>query len=308
MGKPLASRILKYFEEDEIKSVAETAAGLGTVPRTILDGIITEFTEKIDVGSDLHSTLGEVEKLLNGVVSSERIAEIMQDLRGTDKRAVWPRLSQMQETPVSNYLMKEHPQVAAYVLSKATPVAAAAVIEAMPGEMRSQVMRRMLTMKHVMDVPNEVLENVLHDELLHKGAGAGGVNIHARIADIINRMNREHMDEVFAALNEFRPKEAEKVKALLFTFDDIVKLRARLRVQAVRSGAAGAGGSGAERRRPQADGADPGRAWRAQPAHYRVGACRRRQSAAQGCTQGTPDHRGPGAQTVGEGRYRHPWR
>ncbi len=225
MGKPLANRVLKHFEEDEIKSVAETAASLGTVPRPMLEEIIAEFTEKVDIGSDLHTTLSEVEQLLSGVVPPERIAEIMQDLRGSDKRAVWPRLSQMSEIPVANYLMKEHPQMAAYVLSKAMPVAAAAVLEAMPGEMRSELMRRMLTMKHVTDLPSEVLEDALHEELLHKGTGGGANNIHARIADIINRMKREHMDEVFAALNEFRPKEAEKVKGLLFTFDDIVKLR-----------------------------------------------------------------------------------
>ena len=225
MGKPLANRIMKHFEEDEIKSVAETAASLGTIPRPVLEEIITEFTEKVDVGSDLHTTLSEVEELLAGLVPPDRIAEIMQDLRGSDKRAVWPRLSQMTETPVANYLMKEHPQMAAYVLSKATPVAAAAVLESMPGEMRSDLMRRMLTMKHVLDFPGEILEDTLHEELLHKGTGGSTGNIHARIADIINRMKREHMDEVFTALNEFRPKEAEKVKGLLFTFDDIINLR-----------------------------------------------------------------------------------
>jgi len=225
MGKPLATRVLKYFEEEEIKSVAESAANLGTIPRPLLDTIILEFTQNADHGTDLHTTLVEVEKLLNGVVTPDRIAEIMQDLRGIDKRAVWPRLSQMSESPVANYLMKEHPQIAAYVISRATPVAAAAVLEAMPSELRSELMRRMLTMKHVFELPVEILEDALNDELLHKGMNAGGVDIHSRIADVINRMSREHMDEVFAALNEFRPKEAEKVKSLLFTFDDIVKLR-----------------------------------------------------------------------------------
>jgi len=224
MGKPLAARVLKYFEEEEIKSVAESAANLGTIPRSTLDDIIKEFTEKAGTGSDLHTTLEEVEKLLTGVVPNERIAEIMQDLRGIDKRAVWSRLSQMSEIPVANYLMREHPQVAAYVISRATPVSAAAVLEVMPGEMRSELMRRMLTMKHVRDVPVEILEDALNDELLHKGMNAGGNDIHSRIADVINRMSRDHMDEVFAALNEFRPKEAEKVKGLLFTFEDIVNL------------------------------------------------------------------------------------
>ncbi len=154
------------------------------------------------------------------------IAKILEDLQGSgDKRAVWARLSQMSETPVALYLMKEHPQVAAFVLSKATPVMAASVLEAMPNELRSDLMRRMLTMKHVMEQPLAIVETALHEELLHKGTGTGGVNIHARIADIINRMSREHMDEVFTALNEYRPKEAEKVKGLLFTFEDIGKLR-----------------------------------------------------------------------------------
>jgi flagellar motor switch protein FliG len=225
MGKPLAARVLKYFEEEEIKTVAESAARLGTIPRPVLNVIIQEFTQKADAGTDLHSTLDEVELMLKGVVPPERIAEIMQDLRGVDKRAVWPRLSMMQEIPVANHLMKEHPQVAAFVVSKASPAAAAAVLEAMPGEVRSELMRRMLTMKHVFDFPVSVLEDSLHEELLHKGGAGGGENIHAKIADVINRMSRDHMDEVFEALNQFRPKEAEKVKGLLFTFDDIIKLR-----------------------------------------------------------------------------------
>jgi flagellar motor switch protein FliG len=226
MGKPFAARVLKHFEEDEIKSVAESAAALGTVPRRMLDDLITEFTTKVDAGTDLHATASEVEQLLTGLVPPEMIAKLLLDLQGGgDKRAVWLRLSQMSETPVALYLMKEHPQVAAFVLSKATPVMAASVLEAMPSALRSDLMRRMLTMKHVMEQPLAIVETALHEELLHKGAGTGGVNIHARIADIINRMSREHMEEVFTALNDYRPKEAEKVKGLLFTFEDIGKLR-----------------------------------------------------------------------------------
>jgi flagellar motor switch protein FliG len=145
-------------------------------------------------------------------------------VRGDKSKSVWPRLSQMPETPVSQFLSREHPQVAAFVLSKASPALAAAVLETLPPEMRNELMRRMLTLKHVMDVPLKLLENGLAEELLRKAARNSGQDIHARIADIINRMKRETMDEVFDVLNEYRPKEAEKVKALLFTFDDLVKL------------------------------------------------------------------------------------
>ncbi len=226
MGKPFATRVLKHFEEEEIRSVAESAASLGTVTRTTLDELITDFTANIGAGADLHGTAGEVEQLLTGLVEPDVMARIMLALSGEgDKRAVWDRLTKMPPAPVAQYLTKEHPQIAAFVLSRAAPVMAAAVLEAMPNALRSDLMRRMLTMKHVMDEPIAIIETSLHEELLHKGAGTATVEVHARIADIINRMSREHMDEVFTALNEYRPKEAEKVKGLLFTFDDIAKLR-----------------------------------------------------------------------------------
>jgi flagellar motor switch protein FliG len=225
MGKPLATRILKHFDEEEMKTLVKSASELGTVPRPVLDGIIDEFSHKIKEGADLQGTVGEAEKLLAGIVPPEQLAEIMSDVRAEDKRAVWPRLSQMPDTPIAQYLMKEHPQGAAYVLSRVTPACAAAVLELMPLELRKDLMRRMLTIKHVLDFPVQILERALKDELLHAAGQRGGQDVHARLADIINRMKREHMDEAFQALNEYRPKEAEKVKALLFTFDDIAKLR-----------------------------------------------------------------------------------
>lgn len=225
MGKPLASRILKHFDENEMKILVKSASDLGTVPRIVLDTVIREFTSKIDEGSDLEGSAGEAEQLLQGVVPPEQLAELMADIRGEDKRAVWPRLSQLPDTPIAQYLMKEHPQVAAFVLSKTSPACAAPVLELMPNELRKDLMRRMLTIKHVLDLPLQILEKSLNDELLHNASRNAGQDIHARIADIINRMKREHIDEVFQALNEYRPKEAEKVKGLLFTFEDIIKLR-----------------------------------------------------------------------------------
>jgi flagellar motor switch protein FliG len=224
MGKPLASRVLKYFDEEEIRALARAAAELGSVSRAQLDEVVAEFTGGIGMGSDVRGSIGEAEQLLSGIVSKEQLDEILSDVRGDRSKSVWPRLSQMPEIPVSQFLQREHPQVAAFVLSKASPALAAAVLETLPPDFRNELMRRMLTLKHVMDVPLKVLETALAEELLRKAARNSGQDVHARIADIINRMKRETMDEVFDVLNEFRPKEAEKVKALLFTFDDLVKL------------------------------------------------------------------------------------
>ena len=56
-----------------------------------------------------------------------------------------------------------------------------------------------------------------------------GADTHAKMADIINKMERDHMENVLQSLAETRPKSAEILKSLLFTFDDIVKLKPKAR-------------------------------------------------------------------------------
>jgi len=50
------------------------------------------------------------------------------------------------------------------------------------------------------------------------------------MADIINKMDREQMEDVLQSLAETRPKTAETLRGLLFTFDDLIKLPPRTRM------------------------------------------------------------------------------
>jgi flagellar motor switch protein FliG len=85
-------------------------------------------------------------------------------------------------------------------------------------------MRRMLALKIVLEKPIQILEGAVKEELLYKSAKNAGPTIHARLADIINKMERKQMDEILTDLEQHRPKEAELVRSLLFTFDDLSKL------------------------------------------------------------------------------------
>jgi flagellar motor switch protein FliG len=91
------------------------------------------------------------------------------------------------------------------------------------------MMRRMLTIKPVVEDTMRVLERTLHEDFLLNFSRNMGADSHARIADIINKMERDHMENVLQSLAETRPKSAEILKSLLFTFDDITKLTPRNR-------------------------------------------------------------------------------
>jgi flagellar motor switch protein FliG len=162
--------------------------------------------------------------LLAGVIQPEQLASIMSGLRSDSQRSVWLRLGELPETTLNQFLLKEHPQIAAYVLSKTGAGTAATILRQLPASLRVEVVRRILAMRRITDGALSVIEQSLQDELLVKVSKESGPAVHSRVADIINKMERHQMEEVLSDLEKHRPKDAKLVKGLLFTFDDISRL------------------------------------------------------------------------------------
>ena len=74
-----------------------------------------------------------------------------------------------------------------------------------------------------------ILEKTLHEDLTLNFARNLGADTYARVADIINKMERGHIEDMLKSLSEKRPKSAEVLKELLFTFDDVVNLTPKAR-------------------------------------------------------------------------------
>lgn len=229
MGKPAAGRLLKYFEPDEIKRITQSASRLGAVSPDLLDTVVESFAEEFASGSSLVGTVNEVEKLLTGLLPADQVADILADLRGNANRSVWERMATVSESSLASYLVKEHPQTAALILSKVKPAIAAKVMGHLPLPVRNTVMRRMLSFKPVTDDVMQAVERALHEDFLINGSRNSGADTHAKMADIINKMDRQQMDEALTSLSDTLPKSVEILKGLLFTFDDIVKLAPRAR-------------------------------------------------------------------------------
>jgi flagellar motor switch protein FliG len=230
MGKPLAARLLKHFDPDELKLITRSVAGLGAIRMHSLEGVIEEFAGQFLNGVDLLGSASEVEQLLSGVLSQAQIAELMADVNDGATQPMWERLSTVTDNAFANYLLKEHPQTAALILSKVAPSCAARAMALFPRERRNALMRRMLSMSSVTEPAMRVLEATLREDLLLKASRNNADDQNARMADIINKMEREQMEDVLQSLAETRPKTAETLRGLLFTFDDVVKLQPRARM------------------------------------------------------------------------------
>jgi flagellar motor switch protein FliG len=229
LDKPVAARLLAKFDPVELRQVTRAAAELGAVPVATLEALIEEFAGYFSNGVDLIGSAGQVQQLLAGVVPPEQIADIMSEVLGNSNHSLWERISSVSETVLAGYLVKEHPQTAALILSKVSPNCAAKVMGHLPRELRNGLMRRMLSLKPVTEPPVRLLEGAMHEDLLVNVARNTNTDSHSRLADIINKMERNQMEDVLQSLAESRPREAEVLKGLLFTFDDIVNLSPKAR-------------------------------------------------------------------------------
>jgi flagellar motor switch protein FliG len=229
MGKPLAGRLLRHFDPDELKSITRAVASLGAIQMHSLEGLIEEFAGQFLNGVDLLGSASEVEQLLAGVLSPGQIAEIMADVGDGAAQPMWERISTVSDSIFANYLLREHPQTAAFILTKVSPACAAKVMALFPRERRNSLMRRMLNISAVTEPALRILEIVLREDLLGKASRNSADDQNVRMADIINKMEREQMEDVLQGLAETNPKTAETLRGLLFTFDDVIKLQPRAR-------------------------------------------------------------------------------
>jgi flagellar motor switch protein FliG len=229
MGKPLAGRLLKHFDTNELKLITRSVAELGVVPVPTLEMVVEDFASQFMRGTDLRGSPTEVEDLLTGALSPEEIADVMSDVTGNSNAAIWDKLSNVPEAVIANFLAKEHPQTVAFILSKVSPACAAKVMGLLPRDLRNEIMRRMLSAAPVSEPAVRIIQSQLQEDLLSSVSRQGGNEQNVRMANILNKLERDQMDDVMQNLAATRPKAAEVLRGLMFTFDDIVKLQPRAR-------------------------------------------------------------------------------
>ncbi len=228
MGKPLASRLLGHFDPAELKLITRSAAQLGSVPIDVLEDLVEEFAGEFSNGVELRGTVDGAQDLLTGVLPPEQVADIMSDVLGSSNSGLWEKIATVPAPALGEYLGRQHPQVLALGLSKLPPAAAAGIMEVLPRELRNEATRRLLGLGAVADAALRVIETQVHQDLIVLPPTPVGAAT-AKIANIINKMAPEHVEDVLKALQVERPEEAEALRAKLFTFDDLLTLPPKTR-------------------------------------------------------------------------------
>lgn len=224
LGEAHCSRLFSMMHEDEIKDISAAMAQLGSVRADVVERLCIDFTEGMGTAGNLVGSFESTERLLQKALPRDRAAQIMEEIRGPAGRTMWDKLGNVNEAVLSNYLKNEYPQTVAVVLSKVRPDHAARVLTLLPDSFAMEVVMRMLRMESVQKDVLDGVEKTLRAEFMSNLARATRRDAHEMMADIFNNLDRQAEGRFIAALEERNRDAAERIKALMFTFNDLARL------------------------------------------------------------------------------------
>jgi flagellar motor switch protein FliG len=224
LGEEQSSKLFAMMDDEEIKEISQTMANLGTVNSSVVERLFVEFADQISTTGSLVGSLESTERLLLKTLNKDRVEMIMEEIRGPAGRTMWDKLGNVNETVLANYLKNEYPQTVAVVLGKIKPDHAARVLSLLPENFAMEVIMRLLRMEAVQKEVLDGVEKTLRTEFMSNLARTARRDAHELMADIFNNLDRNAESRFMSALEERNREAAERIKALMFTFEDLVRI------------------------------------------------------------------------------------
>lgn len=226
LGEQYGGKIWSLLDDDELRELSVVMSSLGVIEAGTVEDLLLEFVSRMSASGALMGNFDATERLLHQYLPGDRVAGIMDEIRGPAGRNMWEKLSNVQEEVLANYLKNEYPQTVAVVLSKLRPEHAARVLSILPEDMALDVVNRMLKMEAVQKEVIERVEQTLRTEFMSNLSQTRRRDAHEVMAEIFNNFDRQTETRFITALEEDNREAAERIKSLMFTFDDLVKLDA----------------------------------------------------------------------------------
>ena len=224
VGEEHSSILFERMEDEEIRAISLAMSALGSVQANVVEQLFIEFMETLASGGNLIGNFSNTERLLMGALSEDRVKEIMEDMSAPPGKTMWDRLANVGDEVLANYLKNEYPQTAAVVLSKLKPEQASRVLSVLPESFSMECIMRMLRMEPVQKDILEHLEKTLRAEFMSNLVRGKEQDSHEIMAEIFNSLDKNTEEKFMTSLEERSADSAERIKGLMFTFDDLSRL------------------------------------------------------------------------------------
>lgn len=222
LGEDAASEIIKRLDLIEIQKITKYMDQLPTIEKDDSENILKDFNSNFSKVGLVIKGDDYVKNLIAKSLDPDKAKKILDNLHGPIEEEGLQTLKWLDPHIIADFVKNEHPQTIALILGHLEPMSAATVVGLLPSSIRSQVVFRLSKLERVPPGVIHDLDEVLQEQLKSTASTqsklVGGVRI---VADILNNMDKSIGEPILNDIEALDKEEAEKIKELMFTFDDL---------------------------------------------------------------------------------------
>ena len=223
-----AAQLLGKLEPKQVEAVSVEIAKIAGVGGDEQESVIQDFA-RANPNALMGSAGGlDVAKKLVEQALGKGAGATLDNVRQSIEALPFGFLQKVDSQNLLTFIIDEHPQTIALILSHVPSAQAADIISGLPAERQLSVIRRVANMGQTSpEIINEVetgLENRMSSVMSQQFENAGGVSSVAEMLNVIDRATERSLLENLAQED---PDLVEEIRRLMFVFDDITNLSDR---------------------------------------------------------------------------------
>ena len=227
-GEEISSEIFKTMTEFEIKRVGGAMSRLARLEQEVIDDVIAEFYIILqDNKKFFHGGNDFTKKVLAQAFKGGEGEELIESL-ALDSSASMESLQLIDPRALATFLRNEHPQTIALILAYCDPKKFGETIKLLPEALHSEIVLRVANLDAVSPEVIDEIDDVIRAEVQSTGnVGSrqlGGVNA---LSEMMNLFDKATAERLMESLEERDPELSERVRQLMFVFEDIAKIDER---------------------------------------------------------------------------------
>lgn len=228
LEESVSEELLRLLDEAEIKRLTTHASRLKAVSLEQMNAVRQEFLIRLTEASPLliRKAREQLREVLKKILPPERYEKFMQSLESDDDLTEgFESLRWVDAQTISAFLRHEHPQTSALVLAHLETEKAVEILGHLPDKTRPEIVMRIARLDRINPALVRDIQDIMMGEIMASGTGksklVGGVEA---VAELLNQLDSMNEEAIFTTMEEQDPEMAEKIREMMFVFEDLIKI------------------------------------------------------------------------------------
>ncbi|MCB2186454.1 MAG: flagellar motor switch protein FliG [Deltaproteobacteria bacterium] len=226
LGDQFTADVFKQLDDEEIRLVGIAMTKMDQVDSKMVELVLREFMERLKgtsgplVGGDKTAR-----RALAMAMGEQAAQALLAELDAAKQPVPFERIKHVESKTLASFIKSEHPQTIAVILSHLPQMKSAEVLSSFPENLQYDVFLRLSQLDVIPPGIVEEIDTVLQREILStEGLEAKQLGGIEAVAELMNNVDKATEEHIFSRLEEEDPEMAEKIRQLMFVFEDLINV------------------------------------------------------------------------------------